>query len=81
MTVTYRNMGWQFDTEAFTDAIASIPERDRAALAQLMSLTPETMDNWAKGRYHVKFPYPNMTNLLFIANYLDMNPAQFFRLA
>jgi len=80
MTTTYGAYEWVFDFEKWAAAVASIPQTDRDALAELFGIVPDTIRTWTQKKGTGVADWPRMENMLKVCNYLEIDPASMFKL-
>lgn len=81
MGIHYELFNWQFDMEAFSEALQKIADMDKHDFAAVIGIDVSTLENWRSGDYiKRKKPYPSMTNFINACNWLDLDPREFFKL-
>lgn len=79
MGIQYINANWQFDGERFSEAVARAKDNYGVSdLAEMLELSEDSIEHWARGIYNPSNPYPNMTNFLAVCNLLNLNPSLYF---
>lgn len=70
---------YKFDFPAWSRIIANWRDNVGADfIAEMIEADPNTIRNWADGRFKTSYPYPSMTLFIRACNALDLDPRIFF---
>jgi hypothetical protein len=81
MVTKYKLVNWEFNMGGWGRAMQESVDRFGVEfVAQILEVSPKTVDNWIKGYKSVysEFPHPNMSNFIWACNQLDLDPREFF---
>lgn len=80
MGIQYVNSDWQFDAQAWSEALNAAHPADLLAAKELSGIGESGWRNWLKGEVTQSYKQPGMKNFLAICNMLDLDPRQFWTL-
>lgn len=80
MTAYYMHEDWAFNAELFAEHLQQMTDDDVIAAAELMDVSPQSVQRWRKGNYATEYNFPRMSNFLNLCNLLDLDPRDYFTL-